>query len=385
MKRVGNLYEKMLSDENILKAIDEVNKSHRWCHYPDKPNKLVLWVESTKEERVKELRRIIINGFTPSPGTEKRRYDRNARKWRDIYEPRLYPDQYVHHILIGTLEPVMLRGMDHWCCGSIKKRGAHYGIRAIKKWMKEDKKGTRYCAELDIRHFYDSIKPKYVIDRLRRLIKDEKVIDLAKRVTSEGIKIGCYCSQWFANTLLQPLDRIIRENGATRYVRYLDNFTIFCNRKKTLHKIKNKMEKWLNNHELKLKGNWQIFPCGKRKPNALGYKYGRGITVLRKHTLLTLKRQLRKYYKMKSMGRKINVKFAQGLLSRFGMLAHCYSKEIFKSIRPKTQRELKDIVREWQRKERKEWNMFLEQYNAEMVSKNASRPLEANTLILQGA
>ena len=384
MKRAKNLFPLIVSDENLRKAIQTVIKSHRWVSYPDIPNKAAKWLEDTLDERVVELKNIILNGYVPNEVVKKRRYDRNARKWRDICEPKMFPDQCVHHALIQVIESVMMRGMDRWCCGSIRGRGAHYGIRAIKKWMAHDKRGTRYCLEADIYHFYDSLSKDAVMDRMKRLIKDFRTLNLIERILDDGVQIGAYCSQWFANTLLQPLDRIIRENGATRYVRYLDNFTIFCNRKKTLHKIKNKMEKWLNNHELKLKGNWQIFPCGKRKPNALGYKYGRGITVLRKHTLLTLKRQLRKYYKMKSMGRKINVKFAQGLLSRFGMLAHCYSKEIFKSIRPKTQRELKDIVREWQRKERKEWNMFLEQYNAEMVSKNASRPLEANTLILQG-
>ena len=28
-----------------------------------------------------------------------------------------------------------------------------------------------------------------------------------------GILIGAYFSQWFANTVLQPLDRLIRESG----------------------------------------------------------------------------------------------------------------------------------------------------------------------------
>ena len=32
MKRVGYLWEKFLDDENILKAIKEVNKTHRISH-----------------------------------------------------------------------------------------------------------------------------------------------------------------------------------------------------------------------------------------------------------------------------------------------------------------------------------------------------------------
>ena len=114
MKRV-RVYKQLISDENLRTAIKDVCKSHRWIHYPDKQNQTVLWLEETIEERVKELRDMIENGFEPSPVIKKTRYDVNAGKWRDICEPRLYPDQCVHHALIQVLEPVMMRGMVHWC------------------------------------------------------------------------------------------------------------------------------------------------------------------------------------------------------------------------------------------------------------------------------
>ena len=61
-KRVGKhgeLREQLLSDENLSLSIDEVNGSHHWrTHH--RPNGCTAWVEETKEERVKELRQIII-------------------------------------------------------------------------------------------------------------------------------------------------------------------------------------------------------------------------------------------------------------------------------------------------------------------------------------
>lgn len=361
MKRIGNLYPKLISDENLIAAIDEVNKSHRWHHYPKKPNSLTLWVEQTKAERVKELRKIIENGFVQSPVTEKRRYDANARKWRNIKEPRLWPDQYVHHALIQVLEPIMMRGMDHFCCGSIKGRGAHYGIRVIKKWMKNDVKGTRWCIEMDIRHFYDSLKPEEVLERMKQLIKDHRVLDLIERVTCDGIMIGFYTSQWFANTFLQPLDVLIRKSGATHYIRYLDNFTVFTNRKKAASRIIKITGKWLTDHGLTLKGNWQKFRTRFRMPNALGYKFGRGYTLIRKHSLLRLRRQIIQFYRRRERGQYITLKFAQGLLSRLGMLRHCNSQSIYERYVPeKTQRKLKDIVRSYQKEANISWSTFLE-------------------------
>lgn len=359
MKRVGHIYERMISNENIERAIREVNKGHRWVGN-HKPNRVVLWVETSKPDRIQDLRRIINEGFEPIKPVEKRRYDRNAGKWRTIHEPRLWPDQYVHHILIQAIEPVLMRGMDPYCCGSIKNRGAHYGIKAIRKWMKEDPKGTKWCAELDVRHFYDELKPEVVMDRIRKLIKDGRVLDLCERVMKFDVTIGAYFSQWFANATLQPLDRKIRKMGAKHYIRYMDNFTIFSGKKRILQKIKNLVEEWLKDHGMELKDNWQIFRSKDRYPNALGYRYGKDFVLIRKKRLLTIKRQIRSFFRQCC---KVSAKFALSLLSRIGGLKHCNAVNIFRRFIPKRlQRKLKNIVREYQRKELMEWNTCLEQY-----------------------
>lgn len=372
MKRTSHLFKKIKSDENLYLAIEEVNKSHRWRHYPDKPNKTTLWVETTKDERVKELREIIESGFIPSPCVCKKRYDNNAKKWRDINEPKQWPDQYIHHALIQVLESVMMRGMDHWCCGSIKDRGAHYGIKGIKKWMQYDKKNTRYCIEMDVRHFYNSIDPQSVINRIKDLIKDYRTLDLIERIIKDGIKIGYYTSQWFANTLLQPLDHFIREQlGIGHYIRYIDNFTIFLNRKKQARKVMKAIRKWLKEHGLRVKNNYQVFPIpmfmskvhpdkGIRLPNALGYRYGRSFALLRKHTALKIKRELKKFYFRYESGLSISLHFAQGLLSRLGMLKHCNSVRFRKKyVKPKTLKKLKRIVNKYRKENNTRWEDYV--------------------------
>ena len=235
----------------------EVNSTHRWLP-KHRHNKRVAWVDKNPMKRVQELRSIIENGFEQAPIIKKRRWDKSACKWRDICEPALWPDQYIHHALIQVLEPVMMRGMDNHCCGSIRGRGIHYGMKCLKKWMKNDKKGTKYCLELDIHHFYDSLNPDVVTDRLRELIKDYKVLNLAERIMRDGVQIGVYCSQWFANTTLQPLDHMIREGnyGVTHYLRYMDNFTIFSSNKRKLRKLFKDIKLWLNNKGLDVKSNW---------------------------------------------------------------------------------------------------------------------------------
>ena len=44
MKRMNNIFEKLISDENLMFALVEVNKTHRWLPR-HKPNKTVACVE----------------------------------------------------------------------------------------------------------------------------------------------------------------------------------------------------------------------------------------------------------------------------------------------------------------------------------------------------
>lgn len=253
--------------------------------------------------------------------------------------------------------------MDPFCCGSIRGRGIHYGMKALKKWNRNDRKGTKWCAELDIHHFYDCLSPNVVLERMKELIKDRRVLDLIERITREGIQIGAYCSQWFANTVLQPLDHALRESGLAvrHYLRYMDNFTLFARSKRALSRAIRLVDEWLRSHGLTLKGNWQKFPTADRLPSALGYRYGHGYTLLRKRNLLRLGRQLRSCYRKWRRGAAIPLSLAVGLLSRLGQLRHCRSTALYaRMVKPKTQRRLKAVVRAWWRKERARWTTSLE-------------------------
>lgn len=384
-KRVGRndeLWQQLISDENLLRAIDEVNESHHW-HSHHRPNRCTAWVEETKQERVEELREIIVNGFVQKPPHVTWRWDASARKWRKVSEPVQWPDQYVHHALIQVLEPVMMRGMDPYCCGSIKGRGPHYGRQAIERWVEKDPKGTKYELSGDIHHFYDSIQPEVVMDRMRQLIKDHKILDLIWRIVKDGVLIGAYPSQWFANTVLQPLDQLIRQSGLAKYYhRYMDNITIFGPNKRKLRKLRALIEGWLNEHGLRLKCDWQIFPVGGkpdktpleaprngvarpkgRIPDAVGYRYGRGYTIPRKHNLLRTKRAVARYRKRRDSGKRVLPGVANSLLSRLGQLKHCNNHNLYQLIfrGERLQRELKRIVRAQSRKEKLTWSMYLAQ------------------------
>lgn len=382
MKRVNGVFEEIISEKNLGLAVDEVNRTHRWRR-GHRPNPCTAWVQETREDRIKELREIIAAGFVPREPRKSERYDQNAGKWRTITEPAQWPDQYVHHALIQALQPVMMRGMDPYCCGSIRGRGPQQARKAIAHWMKHDPKGTKYEFCGDIRHFYDSLKPDVVMTRMRQLIKDSRVLDLIWRIIKDGIEIGSYTSQWFANTVLQPLDQAIRQSGLCKhYVRYMDNLTAFGSNFRKIKKLHLLISEWLKKNVLRLKGDWQVFPTvGKeekrmlepprrgfvrakaRLPDAVGYRYGRGYTIPRKHNLLRIKRAIARYLRRKRMNERILPGMASSLISRLGQLKHCNNQNLYRWLfnGRSIVHELKRVIREKQRKEKLTWSMYLEQ------------------------
>ena len=68
--------------------------------------------------------------------------------------------------------PHIMRSMDRYCIASVPGRGNSYGVKALKKWMKNDVEGTKYCCECDIYHCFEELDPPYVIEALKRVFKD---------------------------------------------------------------------------------------------------------------------------------------------------------------------------------------------------------------------
>lgn len=356
MKRTRITLEQVTAEDNLRCALAVVNASHRWRR-GHRPHRTVARIEADIPRAARELRRILSETETyhPTKPRIRARWDKNALKWRDIAEQPVWPDQYIYHAVIQVLEPVLMRGMDPYCCASIKGRGTGYGRKHLARWLKRDKKRTRYAFEGDIRHFYESLQPRVVMDRLRVRIKGRDVLTLCERMMEHGVIAGAFFSQWFANAVLQPLDRMIRADGAARYyVRHMDNLTVLGSSKRALRRLKRRVEQWLKAHGLRLKGNWQIFPLRARAVAAFGYRFRHDDVRLRKAKQLCIKRQIAAYRKR---GGKVSAHFAASLLSRLGMLGHCAHTRFFAAYLPQgLQRRLKRIVREWTRRERCRWN-----------------------------
>ena len=309
MKAKGNIYPNICEKSNIEKAIINASK--------EKKNRNdVKKVFCNIEYYTTKLQEMLTNKtYEPSPYKEKKIYDGANKKERIIFKPQFYPDQCIHWALMLQIQDILGRGMYDYCCASVKNRGIHYGARYVKKILVRDRKNTKYCLKLDIKKYYPSVNKEILKHKFRRIIKCRDTLDLMDLIvdsSKEGLPIGNFTSQWFANFYLQDLDHFIKEQlKVPYYIRYMDDMVLFHRNKKELRKIKDKIEEFLKKEDLILKQNWQLFRTDSRPLDFLGYRFYRGYTTLRRGNFLRIRRRIKKISKKQNL----NVKDAAAVIS----------------------------------------------------------------------
>lgn len=252
------------------------------------------------------------------------------QKERVIYKPNFYPDQVIQWAIMLQLSPILTKGMYEFTCGSIPNRGVHYGKKYVEKWIKGDRKNTKYYLKLDISKFYPSVDISTLKSKLQRKIKDAKLLNLVFAILDKGEKglpIGILVSQWFANFYLQDLDYYIKQDlKAVHYIRYMDDMILFSRNKKELHKMRKAISIYLAKEKLKLKSNWQVYKLDNEALDFMGFRFFRNKTILRKSIMLRITRKVKKIFGKK----KPTYHDACGIISYLGWIKHSDSYWLYK-------------------------------------------------------
>ena len=364
MKRVGYLYNRMLNKELIRQVIEDSAKGKHKRHDVQKA------LENINKTIDKVYDLVLHDSYVPTKPHNVTIHDKSSNKQRVIGVVPFYPDGIMHRLVTEVMKPVLMRGMYAHSCASIPNRGNAHASRYLKKALKH-RTNSKYCAKLDIKQYYPSLKPENVIKALSRKIKDKKFLDLVYRIISsnsedqKGMIIGFYINQWLANFYLEPLDHaIIAMDGVVSYVRNMDDMILLGRNKKKLHRAVDTIRWILRDMGLQLKENWQVFKVNSRGIDFVGYVFHHGYTTLRKRNFLKLTKQSRRLYKYKCNHKNISFHQAAGLVSRTGQLVHCDGaniKNVYldKGVRIRT---LKKIIRRHNKYLRdqhlKKWVMF---------------------------
>lgn len=202
--------------------------------------------------------------FVPSHHEEVILRGSKTKKQRAIHKPDYKYEQVVHHIAVSAMMDAIMSGMYQFVLGSVPRRGAHLGKKYIEKWIRKDPQNTKYVLKMDIHHFFQSVDHDVLKAWLRKKFRDEYLLELLFLIIDacdDGLPLGYYTSQWFANFLLQPLDHYIKEDlHVDKMERYMDDITCFGSNKKRLHEVRRAISKYMEDElHLHMKDNWQVF------------------------------------------------------------------------------------------------------------------------------
>ena len=377
MKRLNNLFEKVISLDN-LRVADEKARKGKLRSYG------VRLHDKNREANILALHEQLKNGtFKTSPYHVFTIYE---PKERLIYRLPYFPDRILHHAIMNVLEPiwVSLFTKDTYSC--IKNRGIHACAKSVRRALREDKDGTRYCLKIDVRKFYPSIRHDILKAIIRRKIKDarllallDEIIDSVNNTTTQstkpkrkrskgrpmgsrylcmskqshkmgdddneadepeeaeepdtrGVPIGNYLSQYFANLVLAYFDHWLKEvMGVKYYWRYADDIVILAADKQFLHDLLHEIRKYFATLDLHVKKNYQVFPVESRGIDFLGYVFYHTHTRLRKSIKQRLCRRVASLNKRKEPMPK--EAYRQQICSWWGWCKYCNSINLFNKLK----------------------------------------------------
>lgn len=271
MKRVGNLFDKIVTKENLELALKRAvrGKSKQY---------------GVKKFRLEQLDELLVTLKNEEFKTSKyKTFQISDGKVRDIHSLPFYPDRVLHHAILNILEPIFIKifTADTYSC--IKGRGVHKASFKLREYLKSD---VKYCLKLDIKKFYPSVDNNILKVLLRKKFKDKKLLKLLDNIidSNHGLPLGSYTSQFLANFYLSYFDHWVKERLRIKmYLRYCDDIIILSDDKEELwgyfHSIREYLE---DNLKLTIKDNYQVFPIDVRGIDWCGYKHYSTHVLIRK-------------------------------------------------------------------------------------------------------
>ncbi|MCC6190980.1 MAG: group II intron reverse transcriptase domain-containing protein [Anaerolineales bacterium] len=169
-----------------------------------------------------------------------------------------FRDRVVHHALVNVIEPIWERRFIHDSYANRVGKGTHRALDRCQQFARR----WRYVLQCDLKQYFPSIDHALLRAELGRLICDERVLDVCDRILASGVgvlaeeydlqwfpgddllaavrprglPIGNLTSQFWANVYLNGFDHFVkRDLKCAGYVRYVDDFLLFGDRKADLH------------------------------------------------------------------------------------------------------------------------------------------------------
>lgn len=240
MKRKGNLFETILSRPNLRLATAKALKGKR------RRDDARAWVADLEANLRRAAETLRAGTF---PVGRARRFVILDPKERVITAP-CFEERVMHHAVVNVCEGHFERRLidDTFAC----RRGK--GRDACLERAGGFARRYGHFLKADVRKYFDSVPHGRLLERLERVFKDRRLLDLFAAVVDgyrttpgRGLPIGSLTSQHFANLYLGELDRFVKETlRLPGYVRYMDDIAAWSDDTPTLAAAEARIREYLD-------------------------------------------------------------------------------------------------------------------------------------------
>jgi len=329
MKRHGNLFEKIVTFENLLLASKNAIRGK-------KDKRAVASFYFHLENEILTLQSELLSGeYHPRPYMQ---FEVREPKVRKICSSD-FRDRVVHHAVCNFMEPIFESKSiyDSYACRQDK--GAHSAVKRCQAFTRR----FGYYLKCDIRKFFESIDHDILKAILQRTFKDPKLLSLLNiiidhrvegNLPGKGLPIGNLTSQHFANYYLGFLDHFIKDRlQIPGYVRYMDDFISFSNDKESLNRLLSEIENFTENVlKLKLKDKVTIIAPVSEGVPFLGFRVFPGLIRIKRENLVRMRRKVHHKEQLYLEGKIPEQSLIQSVNSIVGHVAHVNSRSARRRI-----------------------------------------------------
>lgn len=323
MKRHGNLFKKIVTFENLLLAAKKAGRGKKG------KRPVASFLFNLENEIIQLKSELETGGYVPRNYTL---FEVREPKPRKICSSD-FRDRVVHHAICNLIEPIFERQSvyDSYACRVGK--GAHLAVKRCQLYTQRFK----YFLKCDIKKFFESIDHDTLKVLLRRLLKDERLHSLLNVIIDhevpgssqgKGLPIGNLTSQHFANLYLGKLDHFIKDHLQVKgYVRYMDDFISFSEKKDDLQELLKKIEIFVQQTlKLELKEKATTLAPVAEGVSFLGFRIYPRIIRIRRENLVRMRKKIRMKEKLYLKGEIKEVDLIRSVNSIIGHVTHVNSQ-----------------------------------------------------------
>jgi RNA-directed DNA polymerase len=258
-QQAGELWERMFSQANLLKALERVER-----------NKGAAGVDGMQVEELAEhlkkhwpsiRAKLEAGSYQPSP-VKRVEIPKAQGGVRQLGIPTVQ-DRLIQQVMHQVLSEEYEARFSENSYGFRPGRSAHDAVKAARGHIEA---GYEWVVDLDLAKFFDRVNHDRLMARLKRDIEDKRVLKLVNEYlkagvmvngvvmeTKEGTPQGGPLSPLLSNIVLDELDRELEKRGH-RFVRYADDCNIYVKSQRAAERVRDSIGRYVE-RKLRLKIN----------------------------------------------------------------------------------------------------------------------------------